>query len=412
MSKKIFLITKLKTTNIGNEALSSEIMNLFSGAASDITLNVNGRPFGLDGYYPKRIIHTADPVAVLERWANTVAKQINKEDDVAFKANKPAVALLKADSTDFKNEGWKAKLRPFKRWLVSFLPYAGQYKKRAAQLKQADWLIYSGAGEVGDNIVFLRQLVEIRAAQILGKKTAAVNQSVVIKTPVFQKLVGHVYGKMNKVVIRGEITRKNLVGYGVPEQVIEVAPDSAINAPANVVPPMERNSGLVAINITPRVSMTVEQMGSLVSLLQSKGKKLAFVTNEPYEDGKMAKIFAANFNIPQLGPFANYQEYIKKLSECEFVISARLHTNMLSLVSHTPIIPIEGNVFKTTELLRQLQYPILTLDSSQSNWTERLMSETEKMLAKGFDFNQYFNTVFPAYKKAVQRNAAWINEQV
>jgi hypothetical protein len=117
-----------------------------------------------------------------------------------------------------------------KRVFVSFYPYWKEYNERAHTLKNADWLIYGGAGEVGDNILFLRQIVELRVAQKLGINTAALNQSVVIKTDVFRKLVGHVYINMKKIVIRGTVTCGNLISYGVPAGIIEVAPYSAINA--------------------------------------------------------------------------------------------------------------------------------------------------------------------------------------
>jgi hypothetical protein len=51
--KNVFLITKLITTYLGNEALSNEIIKLFSGISKDIILHVDGCPFGLDGYYSK-----------------------------------------------------------------------------------------------------------------------------------------------------------------------------------------------------------------------------------------------------------------------------------------------------------------------------------------------------------------------
>ena len=41
----------------------------------------------------------------------------------------------------------------------------------------------------------------------------------------------------------------------------------------------------------------------------------------------------------------------------DFVISARVHTNMLSMVSHTTIIPIEASDFRLAELLEGFEYP-------------------------------------------------------
>ena len=317
--------------------------------------------------------------------------------------------LLRNESKDLKNESLRAKLRPLKRVIVSMFPYWKEYTERAKTLKQADWLVYSGAGEVGDNIVFLRQLVEIRVAQKLGLKTAAVNQSVVIKTDVFKKLVGHVYGNMSKIVIRGIITRDNLISYGVPASVIEVAPDSAINASfkTSTAP---RNNNLVGINLTPRIKITEEEIGKVIQHIQSLGKKLVFITNEPFEDSKVSPIFTDKFKVEFVRNFASYHEYMQQLAACDFVISARLHTNILSLDTHTPIIPIEGNVFKSTELLSQLQYPVKTLNSQDEGWVNDLIKEITNVHEKRYDFNAYFTTIFPTHQQAVKRNAAWINE--
>ena len=405
--KNVFLITKLKTTNIGNEALSNEIIKLFSSFTEQINLQVNGRPDGLDGYYPRRIANKKKPEFYIEKWSDEIVKKIKKEKKADFKKIIPRVKLLRNNHHDFKNDEYKAKLRPFKRWLVSFTTYSGQYQERAIQLNSADWLIYSGAGEVGDYHVFLRQLVEIRVAQKLGVKTAAINQSVVIKTDMFKKLIGHVYGKMNKIVIRGETSRQNLIGYGVPEKIIEVAPDSSINSITSTKR-KEGLSNLVAINITPKVAISNKELDMIIQHLQHAGKKIIFVTNEPYEDSGIAKHFFHRYHIDIHDKFKNYHEYIEKLAECDFVISARLHTNMLSLVSETPVIPIEGNVFKTRELLDQLQYPVTTLNSGTAEWVDRLRQEIDHLISNHYDFKSYFGNVFPIHKKAAEKNAAWI----
>ncbi len=407
--KKVFLITKLKTTNIGNESLSNEIIHLFSEFAKDIVLNINGRPFGLDGYYPNRIITTSNPIEVLDKWADSIVKKIRKEKSLPFKSNSPQVKLLSNDS-DFRNEILKARLRPLKRLLVSFVPYSKEYSQRAATLKSADWLVYSGAGEVGDNIVFLRQLVEIRVAQKLGIKTAAVNQSVIIKTEPFKKLIGYVYGKMAKIVVRGENSKKNLLSYGVSANLIEIAPDTAINSNFTGSGMSSKNDNLVAFNITPRTNINQEEIGIIINQLHSLGKKIIFITNEPFDDRKIGHMFSKKFNIEFVSKFASYHAYMTKLAQCDFVISARLHTNILSLVTHTPIISIEGNIFKSTELLNELQYPVATLNSSEPGWINTLLKEINNLINDHYDLDTYFKDTFPVQRKRAQRNAAWINE--
>ena len=235
--KKIFLVTKLKTTNIGNEALSHEIIKLFHDKVNDCSINVNGRPFGLYGYQAETLLKNDNPLKLFEKWTDDIINKINKENEVTFKAKKGEVVLY-ANETEFKIDKWKALLKPLKSWYNSMFVYTNAYVERAKILKASDWHVYSGAGEVNDgngnnNInsgnVFLRQLIEIRVAQKLGIKTAAVNQSVNLNTALFQSICAHVYSKMEKIIIRGETTRKNLINYGVPEAIIEVAPDSAIN---------------------------------------------------------------------------------------------------------------------------------------------------------------------------------------
>ena len=86
---------------------------------------------------------------------------------------------------------------------------------------------------------------------------------------------------------------------------------------------------------------------------------------------------------------------MKQLASCDFVISARLHTNILSLDTHTPIIPIEGNVFKSTELLKQLEYPVKTLNSQDEGWVNQLIREIDLLQKKKYEYPAYFTPAFP-----------------
>jgi hypothetical protein len=80
-------------------------------------------------------------------------------------------------------------LRPVKRVIKKYFLFDKSYIKRLATINSCDYLIYSGAGEASDNHVFLRQMLELRIAQKLGKKTGAVNQSVVVKDEAFKAFV-------------------------------------------------------------------------------------------------------------------------------------------------------------------------------------------------------------------------------
>lgn len=406
--KNIFLITKLKTSNLGNEVLTTEIIRLFKENNKNDVIRVNGRPMGIEGYFVNRIIKSKLPSQQLDKWAEKIASRINEITPVEFTANDPQIILVKEQSPKMKWEPIKAKLRPLKRILGITKVFFPAYQPRAKYLKSADWLVYSGAGEVGDNSVFLRQLLEIRVAQKLGIKTAAVNQSVVIKTPLFQQLTAHVYGKMEKIVIRGTQTQRNLIKYGVPENIIELAPDSAINATynGNVV----RDKNKIGFNLTPRLNVNNAQIETIIKHLESLGKEIFFITNEPFGDLSMMNILQEKFGIKSITKLNGYKEYMEKLASLDWVISARLHTNVLSLATGIPIIPVEGNVFKTTELMEQLQYPIPVIDTAQNKWVENLLAEIDKLDRNDYLIADYFTKVLPAVKEKAKRNASWLND--
>ncbi len=406
--KKIFLITKLRTSNLGNEALSNEIIRLFSEINQDNIIHVAGRPMGLDGYYVNRIIRSKNPEKKLDNWADRIIRKINSESPKTLTRVVPKIELLLQESPQLKYESFKAKLRPWKRVLSGVKVYSAAYAGRAAVLKDADWLVYSGAGEVGDYSVFLRQLLEIRVAQKMGVNTAAVNQSVVLHTPFFRRMCAHVYGKMKKIVVRGEVTSSTLQSYGVPSSIIDIAPDSAINAEysGNV----KRDKDSVGLNLTPKCKASPAQIKRIVDHLRERGKTITFISNEPFEDNNLAEYFEKEFGIEVVRNQASYHDYMKKLAGFGMVISARLHTNIMCLDVQTPIIPIEGNVFKTKELLTQLKYPVDTIDPSKENWDVLLTENVDAMLNGSYKTEQYFNEILPEQKRNVKKNASWLNQ--
>lgn len=414
--KKVFLITKLKTTNIGNEALSFEIIKMFREHVKDAVINVNGRPAGLDGYLPAKLFKSADPIATFEKWTDKIVLKIRKEPAKAFQANDPDVVLY-FQQQSFKKANWKSGFKGLKRMLYSTLVYSRQYRERARTLKEADWLVYSGAGEVNDqhgNIanshVLLRQLIELRVAQKLGLKTAAINQSIFILTPFFQKLAAHVYSKMDRIVLRGNASRDKMIEFGVPAHLISTAPDSAVNTVIPLKPADRKPSNLVGVNFPSLSKISIEDIRKIVSHLRASGKEPVFCTNEPFGDIPMINLLKDELGVEALSPSATYIDYAKKLSGMDFVISARVHTNMLSLVSHTTIIPIEASDFRLAELLEAFEYPIGIIKAHQPGWVEKVLQAIDQVNRDNSQVESYFRTRFQETKKKTLDNAVWMNE--
>lgn len=403
---KVFLVTKLTTTNIGNQALSHEIIDLFKNKVGEKNLIVAGRPLGLSIFDFEEIKNSREPVKLFEKWADIAFRKYQKSSKkIIFQSHIKGVKLNTSESSELKYDSIKSLLRPLKRKLSKLAIYESVYENRLNQINSSDLLVYSGAGEVGDTNVFLRQLLEIRIAQKLGKRTAAVNQSVVVKTSVYEKLLLHVYGKMEKVVVRGQISIDLLIKCGINPAILALAPDTAI---LTKVPSLRKtNNKLVGINFTKGIKYDVKTAKKVIDHVKSFGNELIFITNEPIGDKKIEMELLEEFGIKGFPLINSYIDYAERLSEFKYLISTRLHTNILALSVNVPVIPIEGNIFKTTELLSQLKYPINVVNAYKENWEEVLIDEISKLENNEYNLNDYINDVLPQMKEDVKKNASW-----
>jgi len=408
---KVFLITKIRTSNVGNQALSSELIALFCKIVGIDNLRVEGRPQGLDGYQLSRLSGLREPVKMFEEWTDMLVQLFLAQKG---SSNGFTPAIRSVELTDFHSTAWnlekvKSWLRPIKRQLSKWIALREVYRRRLTLIADSDWVIYSGAGEVGDNNVFLRQLVELRVAQKLGKSTAVVNQSIVVKSPLVRSLVEKVYGNLQYAVVRGAKSRDLLLSVGLAPEKIQIVPDTALltkslEREATVVPGRPR----VGINFTPRVGLSDSAGKKIVDLLKSLGYELVFITNEPFEDSQVAARMRTMYNV-QSAPVLNYRSYAYFLKQLNFVISTRLHTNILALTAGTPTIPIEGNQFKTGELLELLEYPVKVINPSDPNWSDTLEQEVLNLHQNRYDFDQYFGETLPKHVANVAQNALWLN---
>ena len=91
--KKIFFVTKLKTTNLGNEGLSNELIKAFFSNVDDAIINVNGRPMGLTKFDPSVLLKSKDPLSQFEKWTDQIVNKIKKQKPINFAQKKSKVEL-------------------------------------------------------------------------------------------------------------------------------------------------------------------------------------------------------------------------------------------------------------------------------------------------------------------------------
>ncbi len=405
---KVFLVTKIKSTNLGNQALSMELIKLFEEIIGKQFLYVGGRPLGLFGYSIDKLKSSADPVGLFESWAEAV---INKYRPLSAAGN---VFVSKVNNFDLTGndsltmEKIKSFFRPLKRRFDKHFLFNNQYVKRLDAIKASDFLIYSGAGEVSDNHVFLRQMLEIRIAQKLGKKTGAVNQSIVVKEEAFKKIVNLVYGRMDHIVLRGAISRAAILSFGVNENKVSLAPDTAINTTCELAD--VKKNGKVGINFTPFINFDWKDVEKIINKVRQYNRELVFITNEPVGDVPIIEKFKSDFNIEVLEESSGYIDFTKKIAAFEYLIGARLHANVMALAVNVPVVAIEGLLWKTKELFEQFEYPLPSANVNEAGWVDSVIDSIEKIEQHKIDFGHYFSTILPKHKMEVKNNVTWIND--
>ncbi|WP_276373572.1 polysaccharide pyruvyl transferase family protein [Chryseolinea sp. H1M3-3] len=392
---KILLITKLKTTNIGNQALSDEVIKLYERTPEN--LHVAGRPEGLFGFSIEKLKKSEDALRTFEAWATSIVDILKPSmHTVVFVPVTRKVELLSFNDFKVRNDKWYQRIKDvFRKYVHSDALFAKAYKKRFLTVAAADSIVYSGAGEVGDNNIFLRQLLELRIAQKIGKKTYAINQSVEVVESPMRQICGFVYKQLDEIIVRGHMSRDNLVSLGVPLARIKCFPDSAF---LNQTPSLEAREALrnrynilkpaVGINAT-KVADDINAWEEIIKLLKKLGYNLYFISNDPVSDKVLGEHFAARHGLIPILEFINYPEYSALLSNFSFVISCRLHTNELALTGSTPVIPIEGRHFKTKEVFNLVNYPIPVTNTGSSNWPDEIKQQIETLHSKNNDVNHF-----------------------
>jgi len=400
--KMVLLISKLTTTNIGNVALTNELFRLYETRLGAAHLGTLGRPLGLYRMDLDEILNSKDPVSVLEAWSDDVLRKFSKS---TVQSNAAPVLkwarLIAITEKTFLKERIKGKFKKALNRVRYHRVYNTPYENRIWQIRHCKAVIYSGAGEVSDNDTFLRQLIELRVIQKLGIDTYAINQSLNIRNKNFELLVNHIYGKMAGIVVRGDVSKSLLERIGIRPEKITVAPDTAIltHVGAFQVPTKK-----VGLNFTPYIDIDYMKLDSIVNYLKSLNYELEFITNDHYGDQHLAETFEARYQMKLMPKVKDHLEYGRYLQQFEFVISTRLHTNIIAIASGVPSIPIEGHFYKTKEVLALFNYPVPVVDKNVSGWEDQLLVTIKDRINSMDQLRELIQKQLPQWRALAEAN--------
>jgi hypothetical protein len=387
--------TKLKTTNIGNQALSDELISL----AKNKNHYVVGRPFGLDKYSTKDINSTG--IEGFESIAKTISK-INitrKPDDTIFSKK---TNLLDFKGNTVKTEPLRVIFRKLRKLFFSFFTVSPAYRKRLGLYNSTKNYLYSAAGEVSEEEFFFRQLLDLRIAQLKGVNTYAINQSTELKDGIYKDLLMHVYKHMKGITLRGKISKEFLIKGGVPEQIISLAPDTAFLTEVNLLE-LKKEIKKIGINFTKK-TYDPKVIDVFLKDLLDQGYELEFITNDPYGDENIALVLESKFGIKPNLMSVDYHDYVKILQKFDLIISSRLHTNELAFTGGIPVVPIEGNLHKTKEVFELIDYPIPVVEYNSEDYASALKNSFEKLKKEFTSTQEWIREKLPLIRIEAKKN--------
>ena len=414
---RITVITNMNTTNVGNQALSTELLRLVRRVHAGHQIACLGRSTGLERYSIEGL-RRAGPAAVsiFEGWVEDIIRKyrFNRRTPQAFGSGSvDTVKLHELESLSLKLELVKLPLKKVRSALRRFKFFNRAYEKRLQQLEASDLVVYNPAGEISNPDMALRQLLELRVAQKLGCRIMVVNHSMEIIDPIVRDLISKLYSEFDGIIVREDLSRQILISMKVPEERVRVAPDAAFLATPAEDPVVEEllkreaiGAGTVAIAINSHA--TAEELlgwGEIVRELQRLGKPIIFVSNCLWADQRVGIELQRRYGVQVMSQQYRYPEYIGLLSRVELVISNRLHTCVFAMIGNTPVIPLEPGIVKVTGLFRLVDYPVAVVKAGASHWVDDTLQSINYVY-------ENYGAVQNSLKTAVGYLREWAEENV
>lgn len=247
----------------------------------------------------------------------------------------------------------------FRRW---------DWLRRYQLIHDADLVISSGNGLFTDEFrgnMWL-MLFDLYVAQMLGKTTIAVNQTIDIEDPFLRRLVRVVFERADYIAVREPLSVEHLEQIGIPRDRIVLAADCAcINEAADDarIDGIFRDEGIpdgaVGLVVRGERSQNYDDWARLVRQIKSSfGCEVVFLSSCWWQDKQFGAELKSREDIVLPSRPFTFAELIGIYKRLRLLISDRYHANVFGLMAETPIVPITGNSSKIHGLLQFYDYPI------------------------------------------------------
>lgn len=381
---EIMLVTRVRTNNKGNQALSAGWVELLRNAFPGAGLRVfERRPAHLLQYALSDFANARDPFAAFDKVTSQLASQAPGPSFIGPPNQPTAIALDEKIASRPPLAALRQKIN-VRKWAARAGMYRLAFQQRLAAAQRARLVVVNPAGEFfpSDPNPALYHLLDVHVASKLGCRTAIVNHTLDVKDPTLRKLIPAVYRSLSLVGFRDEKSVPAYTAMGGSLDNVVVAPDLALTTlpPA----PQPRRAGTVAVAIHTQdaeVGGVLDQWLAVIEKLRNAGFTPVLVSNEFPSDMPFLLRVQERSGVTIEGQALDFDAYAALLGTFDFVVSSRMHTNILALVAGTPVVPIEGPSFKITALFRELSIPVTVVQPQGTAWTDEVLAQALNMRA-------------------------------
>ncbi len=378
-ASEILLITRIRTLNKGNQALSAAWLAMVKHTFPQGGIRLlERRPRHLLQHRLADIAAARDPYAAFDALTDALARLAPGPSYTAPVFTRDARILLdETISPPRRFVGLRERLN-LRGLLARTGYYADEYRHRLSACQRAQLVIVNPAGEFfprGPQAAFYH-LLDADVARKLGVSTAIVNHTMDISDPTLRAIIPRMYRSLAMVGFRDQTSVVAFEAMGGDTRNVVVTPDLALTIELTNARPRRPGAVAVAINVPEAAAHGyLERWVDVIAKLRAQETEVVLVSNEVPADLEFYERLMARFPGLQLeGAGLDHDAYGELLGSFDSVVSSRMHTCILAMVAGAPVVAVEGASFKITGLFKELGFTDGVLDPTSPD-LPRLVGE-------------------------------------
>jgi polysaccharide pyruvyl transferase WcaK-like protein len=375
---EVLLITRVRTLNKGNQALSAAWLALIGQAFPGTPIRVlERRPPHLLQYTLAQLARERDPFRAFDALATRLARLAPGATAVRPPDPAPRIVLDEAIPVPVRFPELRKRLN-LRGWIARTGRYRSAYLERLAACQRAQLVVVNPAGEFFPRMPepAFYHLLDAFVAHKLGVPTAIVNHTMDIDDPTLRAIIPRVYAELDLVGFRDAKSLPAFRELGGQLGNVVVAPDLALaSRPA---PRGDRRHGeiAVAINVPEATARGyADDWFDAIRGLQAARFRVVLVSNEAPSDLAFYDRLRGELGVTIEGAALDFDRYAALLGSFDLVISSRMHTAILAMVGGAPVVPVEGSSFKITGLFEELGLPAQVIRPPAAGWTAAVVAQ-------------------------------------